>query len=251
VRSPFQHCWSLAIEMQFYAVWPLLVLAVAGGGRARRNGRWEVGFVAAVLALASVIAMAKLVGPDWHTQRAYYGTDARAQALLIGALLAAVLGDRATLPTRMHVAVRRPLAIGGAAVAVGLAVAFHAAPSSGDEIYRGWYAVVAVAAAVVIATVVSAPEGTLPRVLSLRPLTWLGGISYSLYLWHWPMFLLLSAGRTHLGETPLLAVRVVASVAVAAASHRFVEVRYAKARGRGPVSAPTPAVTELAARPAS
>jgi peptidoglycan/LPS O-acetylase OafA/YrhL len=247
VRSPFQHCWSLAIEMQFYLVWPVVMFAVAGRGRARRSGRWEVGVVAAILAVASIIAMAELVGPGWHTQRSYYGTDARAQALLIGALLAAVLGDHRALVARASVTLRRALGAAGTVCALGLLIAFHAAPNSGHDIYRGWYAVIATASAVVIAAVVVVPGTALARLLSARPLTWLGGISYSLYLWHWPMFMLGSPGRTHLTGTALLSVRVLASLLVASMSHRFVEDRYARSRAAQRV----PAVKVLAARPAS
>jgi peptidoglycan/LPS O-acetylase OafA/YrhL len=233
--------------MQFYLAWPLVMLAVAGRGRARRSGRREVGVAAAVLTVASMIAMVKVVGPDWHTQHAYYGTDSRAQALLIGALLAALIGDHQALALRVSVSMRRVLAAAGTLAALGLVAAFHAAPTSGHGIYHGWYAVIAIASALVIAAVVLVPGAALARVLSARPLTWLGGISYSLYLWHWPLFQLLTSGRTHLSGTALVAVRVVASVLVAWVSYRFVEARYSRARAARRV----PPVTAVAARPAS
>jgi peptidoglycan/LPS O-acetylase OafA/YrhL len=194
-----------------------------------------------------MVAMAAVVGPDWHTQHAYYGTDARAQALLIGALLAAVIGDHQALASRASVAMRRVLASAGALCGLGLVAAFHAAPTSGHGIYHGWYAVIAVASAAVISAVVLVPGAALARLLSVRPLTWLGAISYSLYLWHWPMFLLLTADRTHLTGTALVALRVLASLLVASMSHRFVEVRYGSSRAQRDA----PAVTALAARPAS
>jgi peptidoglycan/LPS O-acetylase OafA/YrhL len=251
VRSPFQHCWSLAIEMQFYLLWPLVLVAVAARRRARRSVRWDVGVVAAGLAIASAVAMDRLVGPGWHTQRSYYGTDERAQALLIGALLAAILGDRTQLRSRLGVPARRALASAGAVCALGLTAAFHAAPTSGDDIYRGWYAVVALATAVVIAAVVAAPEAGLARGLTARPLLWLGRISYSLYLWHWPLFLLLTSGRTHLDGPALLAARILASLLVASMSQRFVEARYGRPRAATPAPAGNVPVTALAGRPAS
>ena len=232
VRSPFQHCWSLSIEAQFYLAWPLVVWAVAAGGGRRRRRR-NVGLVAAALSLGSIVAMVLLVGPDWHTQRAYYGTDARAQSLLIGAVLAALIGPRLTGEHRPSSGLST-LAVTGAGTlaAGGLVAAFLMAPTSGDTMYEGWYAVVAIAAAVVLAQLVMAPQTTVASTLSAAPLVGLGRISYSLYLWHWPLFLVLDETRTGLTGGPLFAVRVVVSLVVATASYRFVEQRFHGARSR-------------------
>jgi len=224
VRSPFQHCWSLAIEMQFYIVWPLVVALLASRfGPARR--RWTVGIVAAVLAIASAIAMDTLVGADWHTQRSYYGTDTRAQALLVGAVLAALIGRHLTSPEsrRLPALAARPLAAAGTVSAAFVGAAFVLAPTSGHAMYDGWYLVLAAAVAVALARLVLVPYGVLPELLSMRPLVAVGRISYSLYLWHWPLLLVITEERTGLSGAALLTVRLAVSLLVATASYVVVE----------------------------
>ncbi|MEY2433073.1 MAG: hypothetical protein QOC92_2798 [Acidimicrobiaceae bacterium] len=225
-RSPFQHCWSLAIEAQFYLFWPPLVVLVAKGpwpGSRRRN----VGVVAAALTPASAVGMAVLVGPGWHTQRSYYGTDTRAQALLVGAVLAALIGHRLT---GQHRTLSPPTSVGisaaGTLAGAGVLVAFVAAPTSGHAMYDGWYVVVAVAVALVLSQLVLAPSGVVPRLLSARPLVGVGRISYSLYLWHWPVLLVITEGRTGLSGLPLLVARLIVSVVVAIGSYAVVEHRF-------------------------
>ncbi|MEY2421972.1 MAG: hypothetical protein QOI95_2039 [Acidimicrobiaceae bacterium] len=226
VRSPFQHCWSLAIEMQFYLLWPPLLMLVAYR-RGRNQRRRNVGLLAGGLALASAVAMAAFVGPDWHTQRSYYGTDTRAQALLVGAVLAAIIGHRlhGDHPP-LSPAAKVGISAAGSAAAVGLLLAFVVAPTSGHTMFEGWYLVVAVAATVMLAQVVLAPASVVPTLLAARPVVALGRVSYSLYLWHWPLLLVITEARTGLSGVSLFSARIAASLTAACISYVAVERRF-------------------------
>lgn len=208
--SPLQHTWSLAIEEQFYLLWPLLILLAL---RARRP-RVVIGAVCAAGFAASAVAAAVLHDP-LRPGRAYFGSDTRAAALLAGCALAAALPIVARHPVP-----RRAAALTGAAVLAGFAVL----AGGGDTwLYRGGFALAAVAGAAVLAELAAAPGTPVARLLGAAPLAWLGRISYGGYLWHWPLFAVLDAGRTGLAGPPLLALRLAATLAVAAVSFHLVE----------------------------
>ena len=212
--SAFRHTWSLAVEGQFYVVWPVVVVLLC------RRSRFAVLAVASVGACLSALLMATAWTPYGDPARAYYGTDTRAQALLVGAALAVVLAGRtATLPRRAF------LSLSGLAGAVVTVWAWHTSSGGAHDLYGGGFLLVAVATAAVIASVVAVPRGPLARALSVRPLTTVGRVSYGIYLWHWPVFLLLTRSRTGLGGWPLLVERVVVTGVLAALSWRYVETR--------------------------
>ena len=222
--SPLNHLWSVAIEEQFYVVWPLVVLVLA---RRRRAARW-VGLVAAGGAAASATAMVLLHGAGADVSRLYYGTDTRAHTVLIGAAAAALLAPRgrgASSPTaaRWPRAVR--LLLGAAAISAGVNLLAGVALVEGGEawLYDGGLPLFSMAAAILIVHVVLIPDGLVAKVLGLGPLGGLGRLSYGLYLWHWPLFLLLTAARTGLSGGALLAVRLAATLALAFASYRLLE----------------------------
>jgi peptidoglycan/LPS O-acetylase OafA/YrhL/lysophospholipase L1-like esterase len=215
--SPLRHTWSLAIEEQFYLVWPLLV---AGVLRWRRGSIRSLGAVTGGLLAASAVWMIVLYKPGVDPTRVYYGTDTRAQSLLIGALLAILL-------TRL----RRPLgtnatrALHGGALLAAVWLGWiwvHTSEEAG-WLYRGGFTLCALLVAIVIASVTRPMPGVLGALLSVRPLRWVGEVSYGLYLWHWPLYVIISHERTGLDGVPLLAVRLAATFAAATASFYLVE----------------------------
>lgn len=201
--SPVQHFWSLAIEEQFYVAFPLLVVA------ARRRA-----LLGGVLVAGIALSLLSLTWIDGDL-RAYYGTDARAAELLIGALLAVVLA-------------RRPAAAGGRLTTIGGATAlalllwsWSAVGTDDGRLYAGGLALHAVLVAAVI--VAARAPGPVASALSLPPLRWLGRISYGAYLYHWPLFLWLTPARTGLDGSTLLALRLAATLVAAEVSYRLLE----------------------------
>jgi peptidoglycan/LPS O-acetylase OafA/YrhL len=215
--SPLQHVWSLAIEEQFYLVWPPVFLVLL---RLTRGSRRALLGITTGLAAGSALLMAALFTPGTDPSRVYYGTDTRAQSLLIGAALALLLERRRLGATRAGRAALQTSAAGAAAV---LLWTWARTPDDADWLYQGGLTVTAVLVAIVITGVISEEPGPLGRLLSLRPVRWIGVISYGLYLWHWPIYVALTSGRTGLDGTPLLAVRLACTAAVATASYCLVE----------------------------
>ena len=231
--SLLQHTWSLAIEEQFYLLWPLVLLLVLGGRRRPLPALCLAGIG------LSAVAAAVLGAPGHDVGRAYYGTDTRAASLLIGALLAAALARRPS-----HARPSRAL-VGGLAV-LGTAYtawAWTHLTGASPWLYRGGLLAGAVAVAAVLAHVALFPRGTAARLLALPPLPQVGAVSYGLYLWHWPVYALVDGGRTGLGGPPLLAARLAVTLAAALASSALVEQPIRRGRpGRAAVLRGRPAV---------
>jgi peptidoglycan/LPS O-acetylase OafA/YrhL len=227
--SPLQHTWSLGVEEQYYLIWPLLVITVAWilARRSQRAVRWGVFGLAATGAIASAAA-AILFTSDATLNRIYFGTDTRAQALLVGAAAAALLvRDWSALTvsgtlirSRWGRWVARTLPIIGLAV---LAAAARYATGGARDFRYGVLIVVAMAAVLVVAPVALDQGGLVARALAWRPVVWLGAISYGVYLWHWPIFLALNGERTGWSGWLLFAVRCAATIAAATASWWLLE----------------------------
>ncbi|MFN8018202.1 MAG: acyltransferase family protein [Acidimicrobiales bacterium] len=216
--SPLLHTWSLSIEEQLYLVWPLVLVGVLAWRRRPR----AVLVAAAGLAVASMVELVVLHHLGASRARLYYGTDTRASAMLLGAALAA---GRLTLGPERWAATRRARQVAGLLAAAGLAVAWVALDGSTALPYQGALPLATVGAALVVASVADRNHpGLLGRALGVAPLVWLGTISYGVYLYHVPIYLVLGEARTGLRGWPLFAIQVAVTLALAAASYRFLEL---------------------------
>ena len=214
--SPLLHTWTLAIEEQFYLVWPIVVVVIL---KLSKSPRALLG-VAVLGVLASATEMALLFHPALDPSRIYYGTDTRAQDILTGAVLGILLFWRPPVSSPRVRVVFSSMAIVGAAVFVLEWIKINGSP---NVTYRGGFLLADLMVALVICGVTMAPAGLPARILSFRPLTFVGRISYGLYLWHWPIFLVLNEARTGLVGWSLFAVRLLATFAIAVFSWYVVE----------------------------
>jgi peptidoglycan/LPS O-acetylase OafA/YrhL len=221
--SSLGHLWSLAVEEQFYLVWPWLVLLGLRLYRGRRRASesyWGLAAGALILAAASAIEMALLYHPGYDPTRIYDGTDTRAFALLIGAALAFVWPSR-KLRTSMSKASTWCLDAVGVVGLLVIAALIWRTTQYSAFLYQGGLVLLSVATALVVAAV-AAPASRVGRVLGVGPLRWIGVRSYGIYLWHYPIIVLTTPANStdSLGRGAL---QVAASIVVAALSWHFVE----------------------------
>ena len=238
--SAFEHLWSLAIEEQFYLVWPVVVMVVL----ARRQLR-DLTVVVAVGTLLSIAAMV-LIFDGGDPTRVYMGTDTRAFSLLVGALFALpairgqidrFVGNRARFATVIAVSL-----LGG------IGVMWVVAEGSSDWLFRGGLPAHSAMSALLAAFVVSGLTHV-SSVLSARPLVAIGRLSYSLYLWHWPVFVFVNPDRFALDPWLITAIRFAVSLVLSVASYRLVEkpVRFRAPWAHGSRGRATFAVSMLVA----
>ena len=225
VTSPFTHCWSLAIETQFYLIYPLILLGIYKLAKSRGEGRAKRGLLFAgvtlLLALISVILMIVLFDPQQDASRVYYGTDTRAFSLLFGALLA-ILWEYRMVPRRLSASVNMVLGSVSFAVLLVMTIAIN---GSSNFWYRGGQFFGTILT-VLMVYAVSGRKTWLSRFLSNPVLKWIGDRSYSIYLWHYPIILLISKGIK--ASWWITLIEIVLSVVLAELSYRFIEtpIRY-------------------------
>ncbi|MGQ0595613.1 MAG: acyltransferase family protein, partial [Gammaproteobacteria bacterium] len=215
-RPPLlQHLWSLAVEEQFYLVWPLLVAVGV-----RYLNRPGLSTVCLLGALASALHTWLLYVPDADPSRLYYGTDTRAAGLLAGAALAVGWSPSPRVPgCRSTVA---PDLLGGLAV-IALGVQMATTPETDPFLYRGKLLLCAMTTVVIIAVAVH-PGARLGRLLDALPLRFIGVRSYGLYLWHWPIVMVTRPELdVPIDGAPLLLLRLGLTAAIAELSFRFIE----------------------------
>ncbi len=229
--SPLQHTWSLAIEEQFYLVWPLVLLFLLRV--ARRTWRGTGVILTISLGVLSSILMAVLFHPGADPTRVYFGTDTRLFDLMAGATVAFIAAARPQPKPRA----RRTLHIIGPVAAVALGVFWVTAGTPGglptNFMFEGGFLLCAGLAALVVADARLVEPGPFSRALAWRPLHFIGTISYGIYLWHWPVIVYLNGSRTGLSAWPLDLLRIVVTLAVSTASYYLVErpIRQAHLRG--------------------
>ena len=210
--SPFTHCWSLAIETQFYLIYPILLILLS---KARNRGK-VFAAVTAVLAMISVVLMGVLYSPDGDPSRVYYGTDTRAFSLLIGAL-AAIQKEYHIIKVKLRGKLWAVIGSISVLILIGMMMLIS---SYSSFLYYGGQAIVSVLAAFVVYAV-TVSRSLLNIILDSSILKWIGDRSYSIYLWHYPIIVLMSGGKRAAWWIVIL--EVVLSVGFAELSYRFIE----------------------------
>lgn len=212
--SPFEHLWSLAIEEQFYLLWPIILFALV---RAKRLTTLPT--IAGVGAIISALAM-WILSFDASVTRVYMGTDTRAFSLLIGAFLATP-----TISTRARDVVQRyatAFILISAAFIVGLGAMWFSVDGNDDGFFRGPLQLHSLAAGVLI-VIVAHSTSPVTRILASTPLTAIGRLSYALYLWHWPVDIFVSTQRTGWDDLTVSGVRLAVTFALSIASYALIE----------------------------
>lgn len=208
--SPLTHCWSLAIEAQFYLVYPLLLMVLFKIGK-----RKYIPFVTVLLTIVSAALMWIMFDPSQDPSRVYYGTDTRAFSLLFGALLA--IRSQYGKQNLISCTLREKI---GAVSLVGILCITGFVDGYSSFFYRGGHVLVSFLAVLVIYAVLD-KRSILGAVLGLPPLKWIGERSYGIYLWHYPIILLLSGGKS--APWWLSLIEVLLTLLLSELSYRLVE----------------------------
>jgi len=216
------HAWSLSIEEQFYVIWPLVVIVAHRVGGVR-----GVGLVALSGAAASAVMRLVFLHHEVPVRRIYFGLDTHADGLLLGCALAALTLLWPTMSKALSGRVTRWV---GPAALVVIGVAAATVSLTSRALYQWGYLAFVAVTALLVADLFA--RGLTARLLRREPLVAIGRVSYGLYLWHWPVYLVLNGGRIHWAFVPLTVLRLVVSGLMAVLSFRLVEQPFLRLKSR-------------------
>ncbi len=216
--SPLNHFWSLAVEEQFYVVWPFIISL--GLYHIKKQSRMIL--LICLGAVASALAMAILYEPGADPSRIYYGTDTRAFSLLIGAALALIWpSDR--LANKIIPKARLILDVVGGTALIIILLMFWKTNQYDPFLYNGGMVLLSIATALLVANLAH-PASRIAQFLRFRPLRWIGIRSYGIYLWHYPI-LTLTTPKVNAGDFSLIraTLQFLLIIMIAQISWKFIE----------------------------
>ena len=216
VPSPLTHYWSLAIEGQFYIVWPFIVMLFAR----LPGGRKALFWLSLAGAVVSAILLAVFFDPSADTTRAYYGTDSRCFSLLAGSLLAMANGEEKRLTLKIPALHRIPASLAGLLGLTVILLIVGLVSGSSPFMYYGGQVLVTLGTMALLWSALQ--RGTFfAKLFALKPFVMVGKISYSLYLWHYPIILLISGGAR--SSVKITLIEIALSFALAGLGYLVVE----------------------------
>lgn len=213
--SPLLHCWSLAIETQFYLIFPFIIILISKIKNNKKERYQLLSLITTVLIVVSSLLMFILFDPTGDPSRVYYGLDTRAFSLLIGALLAIFTQCDFNFTLKKNINdVMGILSLVIVCVIVTRVAGYNA------FLYKGGYLLTSLFTALVILSILR-KKSLLSKVLSIPVIDWLGKLSYSIYLWHYPIIILISGGKKSSVSTMLI--EIVLTLVMAVISYYLVE----------------------------
>ena len=220
-KNFFHHLWSLAVEEQFYLLWPVLVLCL----HKYLSKRITIILISVGIATSTVL-MWVMYQPFEDPLRLYYGTDTRASALLMGALLAYMWRPWNAQDTKLYALAKKilfPVGFGAVVVLIWANMYYTLLMPDSEQLFRGGFLLTSIITAIVLASIVT-PGSKLSNVLGFKPLVWIGKRSYGLYLWHWPVFQLTRERvDVDINGWELFAVRMFVTLILVEISYQYIE----------------------------